>query len=104
MRGERQSKIMEIYGSKGEILGEGGGGARKRTIFFSRASVFVAARPSRALCIYFHSKVKEETTRSLQTKGLRIPTGRRQTSWLLRSFCLAPGVVKDLNMGLTASG
>ena len=29
MRGERQSKIMEIYGSKGEILGEGGGGTEK---------------------------------------------------------------------------
>ena len=33
-------KFMEIYGSKGEILGEGGGGDRERTIFFARASVF----------------------------------------------------------------
>lgn len=35
MRGERQSKIMEIYGSKGEILGEGGGGGETEKGQFS---------------------------------------------------------------------
>ena len=52
MRGERQSKIMEVYGSKGEILGEGGGGQKKDNFLLSCFRLRCRSPLTRALHIF----------------------------------------------------
>ena len=102
MRGERQSKIMEIYFSKGEILGEGG---RQKKDNFLRSCFRLRCRSplTRALHI-FSLKGKIRDYSQFTNKRVKNPNWQEANQLAIQKLCLAPGIVKDLNMGLTASG